>query len=489
MLGRINSIYWPIYWPIVVKVPLAVGFLLIFLGVMVSNAVLTKLSSTQETHLDHLSQAYLDGISTAVRPHILRNDAWEVFDVLDRAESKYETVRIKSTIVTMADNTVLAASIPTQYPIDSKVPENIIQRFAGTTDLIIDEKIGNAWVVRDFKEGKLIVGRVYAEIDFSEQLKVRRDTFWALTVMTMMITLIFASLGYALVRKMLRPLSILDAHVSNVTDGDISYISDSEMPKSKGELRNLMTRFNVMAQALKEREELANLLAEEEKLIMLGKLASAMAHEVNNPLGGMGNAIDTIRKHGDEKGIRERALDIIERGLAGIANVARATLATYKGTDQQEPLSRRDIEDLKFLIRHKLERKDIQLIWKNTIVETLSVDVTATRQIVLNLLLNACEASPPGGVVGFSAEPMNGFLAIMVNDQGEGIPDAVADQLRNARVSVLPGAGHGLGAWTVGTLLARHDGKIEIDTSDGYGTTIHVQLPLREMKRKNNAAA
>ena len=58
-----------------------------------------------------------------------------------------------------------------------------------------------------------------------------------------------------------------------------------------------------------------------------------MAHEINNPLGGLFNAIDTLKKHGDKSLVRTQSLSLIERGLFGIREVVQAALATYRARD------------------------------------------------------------------------------------------------------------------------------------------------------------
>ena len=131
---------------------------------------------------------------------------------------------------------------------------------------------------------------------------------------------------------------------------------------------------------------------------MLGRLASGMAHEVNNPLGGMLNAIDTIQAYGNDPGVLETSLEFLKRGLAGIRNVARAALVTYKGSSDTSLLTQSDLDDLPFLVQHETGARWLRLDWQNRISEPLAINGPAVRQIALNLLLNACAASPPRSI-------------------------------------------------------------------------------------------
>ena len=129
---------------------------------------------------------------------------------------------------------------------------------------------------------------------------------------------------------MLKPLSVLSGYVERVRAGRADPIPESKRRHISREFDLLFDRFNAMARALNEHEELASHLAEQEKYAVLGKLASGMAHEVNNPLGGLFNALDTLRRHGDDRQAREATLNLLERGLTHIRNVVRSTLVTYR---------------------------------------------------------------------------------------------------------------------------------------------------------------
>jgi signal transduction histidine kinase len=265
-------------------------------------------------------------------------------------------------------------------------------------------------------------------------------------------------------------------------------IPSRHLVDQRGEIGQLLTSFNAMAAAWRERESLAARLAEEEKAALLGKLASGMAHEVNNPLGGMLNVINTMRKHGDDAGVRARSLDLLERGLKGIANVVRATLATYKGTATPDALDRHDLDDLQFLIQHEIRQRHIAVDWSNVLPDSLPVDGSAVRQIALNLLLNACAASPEHGVVSLDARVLGGCLHLTIRDQGPGLPSNVMAFLGDATTSGKPPQHSvGLGVWTVRLLAARLNGRIVVESTDG-GTAITIILPLAAEDRLDAVA-
>ena len=110
---------------------------------------------------------------------------------------------------------------------------------------------------------------------------------------------------------------------------------------------------------------MAKQLAAEERLASLGRLASGLAHEINNPLGGLFNAIDTLKRHGDRPSVRTTSLDLIERGLRGIRDVVRTVLATYRADREQRDLTASDLDDMRFLISPEAARKSIRVHWES----------------------------------------------------------------------------------------------------------------------------
>jgi two-component system, OmpR family, sensor kinase len=234
---------------------------------------------------------------------------------------------------------------------------------------------------------------------------------------------------------------------------------------------------------MSEREELAATLAQRERESVLGRLAATVAHEVRNPLGGMSTALNTVRKYGNDAVIRAKSLDLIERGLWTIGDVVSSVLEFHRMPPDSRRLTSGDLEDLRVLIEPEAARRHLELAWDCCVPDTIDIPATETRQIALNLLLNACEASPQEGEVGFRAWVTNGDaqkeLFLQVLDCGPGLPDEISAALMERGMRDPHDPPRGLGIRVVRDLVAGLGGRIEADVATAdYGSQITVTLPL-----------
>lgn len=476
----------PRRWPLALKVPLLVAALVIAAAVTLSQMVLVRLAETQATHFRQLTGGYLDGLSTALHPHVIRRDPWETFDVLDRAKGKYSGVKAVSLLVVLPDETVLASSTPQRFAIMSAAPAESRPPAPGSPP-DLDAESAHVWVHRALAEGGVPVGRIAGEIDVAALQAVRAETLWTLVAFNTALTAVFVVFGWLLVRRMLSPLARLSQRLADAGDGRLAQIPENDLPPADSEVGRAYRHYNAAAAAVAEREALLQRLTDEERKALVGRFASAVAHEVNNPLGGLFNAVRMIQRHGEDPVQRERAALLLERGLTGIHNVVRAQLMVWRGEADPRDVAAADVEDLRFLIESEARRRELRLDWqcdlRSPAHAPARVPAQVVRQIALNLLLNACSASPPGGTVAFRIAARAAGLALSVADQGGGLPDEARRLLTEEPPSRLPAASTspaagGLGLWTVARLVAERRGNIRVEGPPG--TVIQVQLPLAE---------
>lgn len=476
-------------WPLAVRVPLLVAGLMVAVSIAISQSVLSRLEKDQESQLEALTGAYLDGLTAALLPSVIRRDVWETFDGLDRARHRYAGITVAHAVVATPEGNVLAGSDPAVFPVQTPLPAAFTHQFRANGRLAIDETSGRAWAFRQLSEEGIDIGRIYVEIDIRDLLAVRRDVLYTLIGVNAVLTIVFCLLGYFLVLRMLRPVDALTGRFRRVREGAAAEFTNSEIRQASSELRDLLVQFNAMMRALNEREALSNRLAEEERHAMLGKLASGMAHEVNNPLAGMLNAIDTLEVHGDKPEVRRNSLALLRRGIEGIRGVVRAALVSYKGAPNQNVLKRADLDDLVFLAQHEIGTRHLEVDWSNELLDEVAVEGAVVRRIALNLLLNACAASPVNGKVQFSASVESVNLIIRVTDEGPGLPLPVRDMIERPIPHASPPSGvKGLGLWTAQRECHQLGGIIQILDSIP-GTTFVVSIPIPASKESSYAVA
>ena len=471
----------PRRWPLALRVPLLITLLMIGIAGAISKLVLLRLEATQAAHVEELSGAYLDGLSTALLPAMIRRDPWEAFDALDRSRARYRGVGALRVLVVLPDGTVLAASDPVRHPLGAAAPDE-----AGPAPLRLAPGASTAWIHRAVSEGGVPVGRIAAEVDLTALATERRATLLALVGVNAALTLLFAILGWLLVRRMLRPVLRLSERLGRAAEGRLEPIPEAELPPPDTEAGRAFRRYNAAAAAIAVREALLTRLAEEERRALVGRYASAMAHEVNNPLGGLFNAVRMIQRHGDDPERRLRAASLLERGLTGIHNIVRASLILWRGEADARPVSAADIDDLRLLIESEARRRELILDWQQGMEGSFPAPAQAVRQIALNLLLNACAASPPGGRVTVRAGVAGGVLTLVVADDGPGLPAEARRLLIDGREAQVPQAGS-LGLWTVARLVRELDASVHL--AGPPGTHVTIRIPDAEHSANFPAAA
>ncbi len=465
--------------PITIRVPLVVTGFMVVVSVFASERVLTRLDQTHTTQVQQLSDAHLEGLALALVDGMVREDIWQVFDVLDRSQRRPARVRPTQTIVSGADGVVIASSAPAEVPSQAVVPQAYLAAFVNgqTMAIVADRQV--ALAKRDVMFEGRSIGTIYASLDIAPLIAERREVLWTLMLTNALLTLTLAVLASVIVGRMMRPIGVLTDHLERSEANRVEVIPERVLAKTRPEYRRAFTAYNALAKAMAERQSLAAQLAEEERLASLGRLASGMAHEINNPLGGLFNAIDTLKRHGAEPVVRAKSLDLIERGLKGIRDVVRSALMTYRADRDGRALKPEDVNDLELLMAPEARRRGVFLAWNTELRDEVPIPASALRQIVLNLVLNACQATPRDACVRVTVTADDQAFELAVEDEGMGLPRAAIEMLSGRGGVPAPiGDGTGLGLWMTSRLVQEHNGTVAIEKGNRGGTKVSVRLPI-----------
>ena len=216
------------------------------------------------------------------------------------------------------------------------------------------------------------------------------------------------------------------------------------------------------------------------RLASIGQVAAGVAHEINNPLGVILGYVKTMRRTParDDEG-----LDVIEeeahqcrRIVEGLLDLARPQELSTETFDLVE-LARDGVERLE--ASGALDGREVSVRAEATPV-LVTADPGRLRQVFVNVLTNAAEATPPGGriAVDIAVDP-DGSTVLTVRDSGTGIPATVRARLFEPFVTTKRG-GVGLGLAIAQSIMEAHRGRIACDDrGTGTGTAVHITLPVQ----------
>ena len=232
----------------------------------------------------------------------------------------------------------------------------------------------------------------------------------------------------------------------------------------------------------KEKMQFQAQLAEYEKYAALSQLALGAAHEINNPLLGILSHLELELKTatGEQKSEIEQCIDGAKRissTLKGVLNYARPGPLVLSKIS----LYRLVTDTLSFL-EHQPMMRGRQL--ENNVPSDLPfirADANQLSQVLMNLLLNAAQATPEGGRISISGNKLTflNAIEIRVSDTGCGIPPDVLPRIFEPFFTTKRGKGTGLGLSISQAYVRSHNGDMRVDSVPGHGTTFTITLPMR----------
>lgn len=478
-------------WPLTARVPIASAGLSVVVAFAVSHVMMTTLEHEQERGVRSLAAVYIDGISTTIYPHVIARNIANLTEALHRTMWFHQSMREQRALVVLPNGALFAdvagadadRTGPDPYH-DPQLRRNLEEG----NGLVFDVDTGKGWASRAIIRNGDYVADLYVALELKPLLEERLALQRKLTTATALAGLFAAVAGFVIVRRMEAPIRLLTTRLKSAQAGDLRGVPNDALPAATSEYGRLLRGYNGLVAAVHEREALSKRLAERERDSVLGRLAATVAHEVRNPLAGMSTALDTARKFGNDPEVRTSSLDLIERGLWTIGDVVGSVLAFHRMPTDIRRLAPSDLEDLRSLIEPELRRRQLRLMWRNEVAAELDVNATETRQIALNLLLNACEASPEGNEISFSAwtsadpDMAPNTLWLEIADAGPGLPPAIVAALNEIRTSDTYDAPRGLGIRVIRDLVRGLNGWIIATTATvEQGSRITIRLPIQRM--------
>lgn len=444
-------------------------------GIAVGSSALTSKTDTMDDFINRPGQTLIDEHSRElITDIIVINNNWEVYDSLDPDRAPYPGPGDEPIMRKLSDLTDLPPLLEgdrlgddLQYFPNKKTAENKYS-----------DGEAHAVPIETTDRGRWYIMVLLKNDKSAAALRAAQPLIVMLAVL-----LLSTLITFLLVWRFTRPIADLSNAAREVAEGNL----DVRVPEHgrSDEIGRLATRFNEMTAELEKSKQLEDQLRQAEKSAVIGRLGSAIAHEIRNPLNYINLTLDHLRSKfspdDEERNAKFADLTLqlksevarINQQISDFLNYSRPAHVNLRAID-----ARGVIEDSLRIVEHQAAENDIKIgVVEHENVPKIIGDPEFLRSVFNNLFINAVQAmGSSGGHLSVKISPDNGFVRYDISDTGAGIPPENLSKIFEPYFSTKE-TGTGLGLAIVQKIVELHNGTIDVESNVGGGTKFAVKLP------------
>jgi signal transduction histidine kinase len=366
-------------------------------------------------------------------------------------------------------------------------------------EIVVEQGGSRLYIPIQSAQGERFAARLDVRGAAGPGVEIARALKGILTVMALGTALLLLNTVIFTNRLVLRPLGALVDASNRVAQGDFTKkIAEGE---TYDEMGRMVRAFNLMIDKISDyhgrlqkdiqtaQGRIANTerkLFAAQRLTATGTLAAGVAHEINNPLGGMINAARVLREGKLDAAKQAEYLELILDGLERVRTIVQRMLQFRPRAVEPRPVQLQEaVERAIAFMEHRAKAKEVAI--RNELTSGLPLvngDPLELQQAFLNILMNAVDASVMGeGMVTVYGRVSGEGVSVSVADNGCGMePDELARCMDLFFTTKDVGEGTGLGLAVAHNIVANHGGRLDISSERGRGTTVTMSFPLATSK-------
>lgn len=340
--------------------------------------------------------------------------------------------------------------------------------------------------------GWILTTRISKDILLAPYSEIRM-AIWLIVSAVLLITLLISTLA---VRKISGPVVKLASQLKTFADGNVE--QRSETKQSIDEIKTLSSSFNYMADTLvnarKERDRAQNMMLQNDKLSSIGQMAAGIGHEINNPLNNILSYSKLISRNISKNAadLNPASLQNLQQDIDALRSETLRASEIIKGIlnfARQMPPNPEEF-NIKWwlqrsidLVQQTAKSKGIEIVLNYESDDSIRADQLQLQQVIINLLLNAIQASDVHATISIDVSVSDDRLRIEITDQGSGIDEEIKDRIFDPFFTTKgEGEGSGLGLSISLGIIESHNGQLELlnrkEIDQQQGSIARIILPI-----------